>query len=124
MSTDLRRRALAAVDCGMSRRAAAERFGVSCSSVIRWDQRRRLEGHAEPRAQGGDRTSHRIEAHAQAILEAIRRRPDMTLKELRALLAESDVSVAISTLWRFFRRHRITLKKRPGTRPSRIVPTF
>ena len=33
LAMDLRRRALAAVDAGMSRRAAAGRFGVSVSSV-------------------------------------------------------------------------------------------
>jgi transposase len=123
LSSDLRDRALAAVDAGMSRRAAAERFGVSASSVIRWDQRRREEGHARPRAQGGDRNSHRIEAHAPVILEKVRASPDITLEELRAHLAGRGVAVAVSTLWRFFDRHQITLKKRPGMPPSRIVPT-
>jgi len=107
----------------MSRRAAADRFGVSASSVIRWDQRRRCEGHAQPRAQGGDRNSHRIEAHAATILERVREAPDITLQELRAHLAGCGVAVAVSTLWRFFDRRGITLKKRPGMPPSRIVPT-
>ena len=123
LSCDLRDRALAAVDAGISRRAAAERFGVSAASVIRWDQLRRLQGHSRPRPQGGDKSSHRIEAHADVILGAIKRQPDITLKELRALLAEGGVSVAISTLWRFFDRHEITLKKRPGMQRSRSVPT-
>ena len=123
LSCDLRDRALAAVDAGISRRAAAERFGVSAASVIRWDQLRRLQGHARPRPQGGDKSSHRIEAHAEVILGAIKRQPDITLNELRALLAEGGVSVAISTLWRFFDRHEITLKKRPGMQRSRSVPT-
>jgi transposase len=123
LSGDLRDRALAAIDGGMSRRAAAERFGVSAASVIRWDQRRRLEGHARPRPQGGDKTSHRIEAQAEVILEAVKRQPDITLKELRVLLAGRGVSVAVSTLWRFFARHGITLKKRPGMLRSRIVAT-
>jgi transposase len=114
---------LAAIDAGMSRRAAAARFGVSASSVIRWDQRRRQEGHARPRAQGGDRNSRRIEAHASIILERVREAPDITLAELRAHLAGRGVAVAVSTLWRFFARHQITLKKRPGMRPSRIVST-
>jgi transposase len=94
LSSDLRDRALAAVDAGMSRRAAAERFGVSASSVIRWDQRRREEGHARPRAQGGDRNSHRIEAHAPVILEKVRASPDITLEELRAHLAGRGVGVS------------------------------
>jgi len=123
LSCDLRERALAAVDAGISRRAAAERFGVSAASVIRWDQLRRLQGHARPKPQGGDKSSHRIEAHAEVIFEAVKHQPDITLKELRARLAEGGVSVAVSTLWRFFDRHEITLKKRPGMPPSRIVQT-
>ena len=39
---------------------------------------------------------------------------DITLPELRTALAERGIAVAISTLWRFFERHRITLKRRPG----------
>ena len=39
---------------------------------------------------------------------------DITLAELRTALAERGIAVAISTLWRFFERHRITLKRRPG----------
>ena len=33
------------------------------------------------------------------------------------------VAVAVSTLWRFFARRKITLKKSPGMRRSRTVPT-
>jgi transposase len=110
------------VDAGMSRRAAAERFGVSASSVIRWDQLRRQQGHAKPKPQGGDKVSHRIEGQAEVILEAVREQPDITLNELRALLTGRGVSVAVSSLWRFFDRRGITLKKRPGTPRSRIVP--
>lgn len=122
LSCDLRDRALAAVDAGLSRRGAAERFGVSAASVIRWDQLRRLQGHARPKPQGGDKTSHRIEAHAEVILEAVQVQPDITLKELRALLAGRGVGVAVSTLWRFFDRRGITLKKRPGMLRNRGVP--
>jgi len=107
----------------MSRRAAAVRFGVSASSVIRWDQLRQTQGHARPKRQGGDRTSHRIEAHAATIFEAVRVQPDITLEELRKALASGGLIVAVSTLWRFFDRHGITLKKRPGTLRSRSVPT-
>ncbi len=40
LSEDLRSRVVAAVDGGMSRRAAAERFGVAASTAIRWASRR------------------------------------------------------------------------------------
>ena len=38
LSRDLRDRVVAAIEGGMSRRAAAERFGVSAASAIRWRQ--------------------------------------------------------------------------------------
>jgi transposase len=40
-----------------------------------------------------------------------------------ALWRERGVRVAVSTLWRFFDRRRITLKKRLRMRPSRSAPT-
>ena len=36
LSEDLRIRVIRAVDCGMSRNAAARRFGVSVASAVRW----------------------------------------------------------------------------------------
>jgi transposase len=56
------------------------------------------------------------------ILDAVGRAPDITLAELRAELASHGVGVGIATLWRFFDRRQITLKKSRGMRPSRIVP--
>jgi transposase len=61
---------------------------------------------------GGDRRSRRIEAEAAFILGAVAELPDMTLAELKGKLGERGMSVGIATLWRFFQRHRITLKKR------------
>jgi transposase len=123
LSLDLRERVVAAVDGGLSRRKAAERFGVSISSAIRWTSLRRRTGDVRPQRLGGDKRSARIEAHAPLILSLVEARGDITLAELRSALAERGVAVAISTIWRFFDRHRITLKKRPGMRPSRAVRT-
>ena len=123
LSVDLRDRVVSAVDEGLSRRKAAERFGVSISSAIRWTSQRRRTGDVRAKPQGGDMRSGRIEAYAPLILGLVETQGDITLVELRARLAQQGIAVAVSTLWRFFERHRITLKKRPGTRPSRIVPT-
>jgi transposase len=123
LSMDLRERVLLAVDGGMSCRQAAERFGVSASSAIRWNDRRRREGHFGHKALGGDRRSGRLEAHADLILSLVDETPDMTLAELRSRLGERSVGASISTLWRFFKRHGITRKKRLRTRPSRIAQT-
>ena len=122
LSVDLRDRVVAAVTGGMSRRQAAARFGVSISSAIRWTSLSRRTGDVRPKRQGGDKRSARIEAHAPVILGAVRRSPDITPVKL-PLLAEHRVAVAVSTLWRFFARRKITLKKSPHMRRSRTVPT-
>ena len=124
LSRDLRDRVVAAVAAGLSCRQAALRFGVSAASAIRWRQLALRHGTPAPKAQGGDRRSARIEAHAGFILAAIETSDDITLVELQALLAERGTPVGIGTLWRFFDRHRITRKKRPRTPPSRIALTF
>ncbi len=113
LSQDLRERVVAAIDGGMSCRAAAARFGVSAASAIRW--RQLVVQHGTPAA--------RIDAHATFILDAIEAKDDITLAELQVLLAERGTPVGIGTLWRFFDRHRTTRKKRPRTPPSRTAPT-
>lgn len=123
LSLDLRTRVLAAIAGGLSCRQAAARFGVSASSAIRWRALERAQGDARPKALGGDRRSGRIETHAALILELVEETPDITLDELRTVLAERGVPVGYGTLWRFFDRRRITLKKRQRTRPSRTVRT-
>lgn len=123
LSMDLRSRALAAVDEGMSCRAAAVRFGVAAATVIRWHDQRRQHGHFVPKPQGGDTRSHRIEAHGPRIIALYEARRDITLDELRQELAGVGVSVAVSTLHRFFARHGIVRKKRAATRASRTVQT-
>ena len=67
-----------------------------------------------PRPLGGDKRSGRIEAYAPVILAAVEQTPDITLVELRNLLAAQGLAVAVSTLWRFFARRKITLKKKSG----------
>jgi len=52
------------------------------------------------------------------ILSALAAKSDITLSELRERLRERGVAVAIGTLWRFFKRRKITRKKRRRTPPS------
>ena len=111
LSVDLRDRVVAAIDEGMSCRQAAARFGVSASSAIRWRALVRERGDARPGPLGGDRRSERIERHSALILGLVDQKPDATLAELLAALAEQGVVVGMGTLWRFFDRRKITLKK-------------
>jgi transposase len=112
LSQDLRSRVIAAVEGGMSRRAAAERFGVGIATAIRWLRDWRVHGRAAALPRGGDLRSHRIEAFAPVILGAIEAEVDITLVELAELLErEHGARFAPSTIWRFLDRHQITLKK-------------
>ena len=123
LSQDLRDRVVVAVEGGLSCRQAAVRFGVSAASAIRWRQLALEHGTPAAKAQGGDRRSARIEAHADFLLDAIETKDDITLVEMQALLAERGTPVGLGTLWRFFDRHGISRKKRRRTPPSRIAPT-
>lgn len=116
LSEDLRKRVIAAVEDGASRRQAAARFGVSVSSAIRWVTAWRRDGATRAKRQGGDRRSARIEAHADFLLAQIDARPDITLAELQVLMADRGVPVGIGSLWRFFDRRRITFKKNRARR--------
>ena len=121
-SGDLRDRVAGAVASGASARAAAGRFGVSVSTAIRWAQRLRSEGHAQARAMGGDHRSRLVE-HRMAVLQLIAKQPDLTLQEIRSALAtEHGISVGLTSLWRFFKAQKITLKKRAYMPPSGIAP--
>jgi transposase len=112
LSEDLRSRLVAAVEGGMSRRAAAARFGVAASSAVRWVRAWRTTGRTRARPQGGDKRSHRIEAYRDLILAAIDAQVDITLVELAELLRrEHGASFAPSTVWRFLDRHAMTVKK-------------
>jgi transposase-like protein len=76
---DRRRCAVSAIESGLSCRAAAVQFGVSASSAIRW---RTFKGWADdvaPGHQAGDRTSHRIEAHAERVLSLSAEKPETFL---------------------------------------------
>ena len=123
LSMDLRSRVIQAVNEGASRREAAARFGVSAASAVRWCARLRDTGDASPKKQGGDRASHRIEAHGELILSLLDETRDQTLFELRDRLADHGVRTNHTTLWRLFRCHGITRKKRPPMPRSRIDPT-
>jgi transposase len=112
LSQDLRSRLISAVAGGMSRRAAAERFGVSAASAVRWVRAWHETGRRVAKRQGGDRRSDRIEVHHSVILDAIKARADITLDEIAEMLRrDRGTSFASSTVWRFLDRHAMTLKK-------------
>ena len=112
LSMDLRSRLLAAVDGGMSCRAAAIRFGVAASTAIRWQAQRRETGNFAPKPQGGDMRSRRVEERSADILAIWEARKDISLGELRLALAEVGLTISVAGLHRFFVRRGMTRKKR------------
>ena len=117
LSGDLRVRVIEAVNGGLSRHAAAARFGVSAPTAIRWVAEWRRTGRTEALPQGGDRRSGRIEAYGAEILHALKIKVDTTLGELvQMLLSRHGVRFAGSTVWRFLDRHAMTVKKNSARR--------
>ena len=119
LSQDLRSRVIAAVDGGMSRHAAAERFAVAVAvaTAIRRVHVWRTTGVAGAKPKGGDTRSHRVEAFGDVILSAINAELDITLTELAGMLRqEHGASFARSTIWRFLPRHGIKLEDRTRQR--------
>jgi transposase len=112
ISEDLRSRVIAAVENGLSRRAAAERYGVAAASAVRWVREWRETGSLRGKPQGGDMRSQRIEMHRDVILGAVEEQVDITLVELAEMLrSEHGAVFAPSTIWRFLDRHAMTVKK-------------
>jgi hypothetical protein len=62
LSHDFRDRVVAAIEGGLSDRAASARFVVGLSSAIRWHQLARKHGRAIDGKPGGDQRSLKIEA--------------------------------------------------------------
>ena len=81
----LRRRVVAAIDEGMSARAAAARFSVAPSSAIKWHQQWRTERSLEP-ARLGHPPGSKLDAFEGFILDLVAADKDITLHEIAARL--------------------------------------
>jgi transposase len=113
LSPDLRIRIIQAVEVeGMSRRAAAEQFGVAPSTAVELLRQWKATGTYEARPQGGDRRSAPIEAHAAELVALVETTPDITLAEIADhLFATHGERFVPSVVWRFFERRAISFKK-------------
>ena len=110
-SEDLRERVIAAVDGGMSRRRAASLFGVANSTVVNWVRRLRETGSVCAKPMGGDHRS-RLTGERVWLLDRIEAVPDLTLEELRSELKQRrGIQVSYGTVWRFFDREDMSVKK-------------
>src|SRR5262249_10670432 len=93
-SGDVRQRVIAQVEGGASRREAAEETG-RCT--------------AKPR--GGSISP--LEKHSDFLLGLIEQQPDLTLDEVVLAMRKHKIPGSRTAVWRFFKRHKITFKKKP-----------
>jgi transposase len=108
-AADLRLRVIEAVKGGASRREAAETFGVSVSTAIRWLHEWLMDGRTEAKPRGGSCSP--LDEHADWLLALIAARPDLTLEEILAEMGNRRISGSRTAVWRFFERHNVSFKK-------------
>ena len=108
---DLRTRVVRAVEeDGLSRRQAAERFGVAVSTAINWVRRFRATGSVAPGQMGGHRPKKIIGAHRDWLVSRCREK-DFTLQGLVSELAEHGLKVDYRTMWNFVHEEGLSFKK-------------
>jgi len=110
-SMDLRERVVAAVERdGLSRRAAAARFGVGIKTAIDWMRRLHETGSVAPAKMGGCRPKLIVGEHRAWVLERTAAK-DFTLRGLVAELAERGLKVDYRTVWNFVHAEKLSFKK-------------
>ena len=114
-SLDLRDRVAAFVVSGGTCREAAERFGVGVATAVRWAHRLRTTGSPAARPMGG-RKPVALVGERDWLLARIVEQPDLTLRAIRAELADRGVVVSYDAVWKFYLREGITFKKKPVRR--------
>jgi transposase len=122
LSLDIRKRIVASVEGGASRRAAADRFAVSESTAIKLVRQWKQTGSLEPGRMGGYRP-FALAAHEMLVRELIAQTPDQTLDELRDRLADRGIMVSRTSVHRYLSALRLTRKKRPSMPPNKTGQT-
>jgi transposase len=111
-SEDVRRPLAKAVSKGQSRRGAAEIFGVSVSTAIRWAKRAKTTGTTAPDVQGRPPGHGKLAPYREFLIKAVEAKPDITLPELAAaLMSAHGVDVVPQSLSRFLTKLGFTYKK-------------
>ena len=111
LSQDLRLRLARAVEEGSSARAAAARFEVSASAVIKLLRRVHATGSTAPAKIGGYRRPL-LAGHADLLRMLITTRKGITLAEIRQVLVERGIEPgSLTTIWSTLRRLGLSHEK-------------
>jgi putative transposase len=117
-SEDRRERVIGAAHDGATIPEIAARLGVSICSVVRFRRLRRETGSISPAKFGGYK-GYVLAAHEEPVRHLVAEQPDITLTELKAVLATEKVTVAKSSISRFLHHLNLRYKKRPAGRTWR-----
>jgi putative transposase len=119
---DLRKRIVASVEGGLSRRAAAIRFAVSESCAIKLVRHWKRTGSVAP-AQIGGYKRFALADHEDLVRSLVAACNDQTLDDLREQLAAAGIVVSRTAVHRYLEALGLTLKKRRSMPASKTVPT-
>jgi len=120
-SKDLRERVVKAVEAGQTQSSVAAMFKIGIATVQRYRARWRRTESVAPDKFGGHLKS-KLHGHKDTVKALIKAKPDATLTELKALLAERKITTSVTGLHEFLKAEKITYKKnavRHGTKKSR-----
>ena len=109
-SEDLRARVVVAEQDGATIPETAERLGVSISSVVRFRRLHRETGSVGPAKFGGYK-GYALAAHEDLVRQLVAEQPDITLAEIKAVLASDKVTVGQSSISRFLHHLNLRFKK-------------
>jgi transposase len=117
-SEDLRERVVEAALDGATIPETAERLGVSISSVVRFRRLHRETGSVSPAKFGGYK-GYALAAHEELVRQLVAEQPDITLAEIKAILATEKVTVGRSSISRFLHHLKLRFKKKSTSRRAR-----
>ncbi len=122
ISDDLRAHVVDTVEGGATIPEAAEQFGVSIRSVVRFLKLYRETGSVSP-AQFGGYKDFALAEHEYLVRQLVAEQPDITLEDLGARLAREGIAVGKSSISRFLHHLELTFKKKVCEQPSRTDRT-
>ena len=112
LSNDLRKRIVHAIDKeGMSRKAAAKRFGVARSTPIKLMQHVKKHKTYKPLKIGGWK-KYTLEKHHKIVVKLLAAKPDATLKELKQSLLVAGIKVGTTSIHNYLKHIGYSFKKR------------
>jgi putative transposase len=121
-SMDLRERVVQAVEeQGLSRHAAAARFGIGLRTAIEWVRRFRETGSFAPGQMGGHKPKKIAGEHREWLIVRCGDR-DFTLRGLVAELGERGLKVDYRSVWEFVHAEKLTYKKRRWSQANGTGP--